>query len=56
MLDEYVSQAEAQGHLVSGNYYKALMANERKNQAQLIAERAKMLAELETQVLTLYLL
>lgn len=46
MLDEQISQAEVQGHLVSENYYKALMSNERKNQAMLMQKRADLLAEL----------
>lgn len=52
MLNEYISQAEAQGHIVSKNYYNALIANEKKNidtlkreQAELIAERDKAVAE-----------
>ena len=52
MLNEYISQAEAKGHIVSKEYYNALIANEKKNintlkheQAELIAERDKAVAE-----------
>ena len=48
MLEEYISQAEAQGHLVGANYYKALTSNEKDNLAQLKKEKAAMLKELQT--------
>lgn len=47
MLDEYISQAEVQGHLISGEYYKALASNEKSNLAQLKKEKDAMLKELE---------
>lgn len=52
MLNEYINQAEAKGHIVSKNYYNALIDNEKQNidtlkreQAELIAERDKAVAE-----------
>lgn len=52
MLNEYISQAEAQGHIVSEKYYNALIENEKQNinalkqeQASLIAERDKAVAD-----------
>ena len=52
MLNEYISQAEEQGHIVSKKYYEALIDNEKKNinilkqeQAALIAERDKAVDE-----------
>lgn len=48
MLEEYINQAEAKGHIVSKKYYEALIANEKNNinvlkqeQAALIAARDK---------------
>ena len=48
MLNEYISQAEERGHIVSKNYYQALIDNEnskiaelRKEQSALIAARDK---------------
>lgn len=52
MLNEYISQAEAQGHIVSKEYYQALIDNEKssieelkKEQEELIAERDKAVAD-----------
>lgn len=50
MLEEYISQSEAQGWLVSGEYYKALASNEQDTIAQLEKEKAAMLAELQTAI------
>lgn len=47
MLDEYISQSEAQGWLVSANYYNALASNEQKTIAQLKKKKASMLDELQ---------
>lgn len=51
MLNEYISQAEAKGRIVSKSYYQALIINERKNinalkneQADLIAKRDEAVA------------
>ncbi len=48
VLEEYISQSEAQGWLVSANYYNALTNNEKNNIAQLKKEKAAMLSELQT--------
>ena len=48
MLEEYISQSEAQGWLVSANYYNALASNEKDNISQLKKEKAAMLSELQT--------
>lgn len=45
LLEEYINQSEAQGWLVSENYYTALAANERENLAQLKAEEKALLSE-----------
>ena len=46
MIDEYIAQAEAKGHLVSGNYYKALIENNEENIIPtLIEQRDEMIAE-----------
>lgn len=52
MLDEYISQAEAKGHIVSKEYYSALKTNKqselsqlRKEQSALIAERDRLVNE-----------
>ena len=52
MLNEYISQAEAKGHIVSEKYYNALIENEKQNidtlkqeQSALIAERDKAVDE-----------
>ena len=47
MLEEHISQSEAQGWLVSAKYYDALAANERENIAQLKKQKAAMLSELQ---------
>lgn len=39
MLNEYISQAEAQGHLVSEKYYNALINNEKQNISALKQEQ-----------------
>ena len=48
MLEEYISQSEAQSWLVSARYYNALMKNEQSNIAQLKKQKASMLAEFGT--------
>lgn len=48
MLDEYISQSEAQGWLVSAKYYDALANNERDNIANLKKQKSAMLTELQT--------
>ena len=48
MLEEYISQSEAQAWLVSANYYNALADNEKDNVAKLKKEKAAMLSELQT--------
>ena len=48
MLEEYISQSEANAQLISANYYNALASNEKENIAQLKKEKAAMLAELQT--------
>ena len=48
MLEEYISQSEAQAWLVSAKYYDALASNEKNNIAQLKKEKAEMLVELQT--------
>ena len=48
MLDEYISQSEAQGWLVSAKYYNALASNERENITNLKKQKSAMLAELQT--------
>ena len=45
MLNEYISQAEAQGHIVSTKYYDALIANEKQSIAELKKEQAALIAE-----------
>lgn len=47
MIDEYISQNEANGQFVSGEYYKALISNENNNIDQLEKQKASMLAELQ---------
>ena len=39
MLNEYISQAEEQGHIVSKKYYQALINNEKQNISQLKKEQ-----------------
>lgn len=43
MLNEYINQAEAQGHIVSKKYYDALISNEKSNIAQLKKEQAALI-------------
>lgn len=45
MINEYISQAEAKGHIVSKEYYNALISNETQNINALEEERAAMIAE-----------
>lgn len=44
MLNEYISQAEEQGHIVSKKYYEALIDNEKSNIAELKKEQADLIA------------
>ena len=50
MLNEYISQAEAQGHLVSEKYYNALINNEKQNIEHLKNEQADLIAERDNAV------
>ena len=43
MLNEYVSQAEAKGHIVSKEYYNALINNEEQNIAKLKQEQSALI-------------
>lgn len=43
MLNEYISQAEAQGHIISEKYYQALINNEEQNIAQLKKEQSALI-------------
>lgn len=45
MLNEYISQAEAKGHIVSKNYYQALIDNERSNITELQKEQSDLIAK-----------
>ncbi len=45
MLEEYINQAEAKGHIVSKEYYQALVDNEKNNIVQLRKEQADLIAE-----------
>ena len=45
MLNEYISQAEAKGHIVSKNYYDALIDNEKNNIAELQKEQSDLIAK-----------
>lgn len=45
MLNEYISQAEEQGHIVSSEYYDALIDNEKQNIAELEKEQANLLRD-----------
>lgn len=49
-LEERISQAEAQGHLVSTEYYTSMQAREENKQKQLQAEKTELLAQLEKAV------
>ena len=50
MLNEYISQAEAKGHIVSKQYYNALIENEKSNIAELKKEQAALIAERDNAV------
>lgn len=43
MLEEYISQAEEQGHIVSKKYYQALVDNEKANIAELENQQASLI-------------
>ena len=45
ILNEYISQAEAQGHIVSKKYYDALVENEKSNISELKKEQSDLIAE-----------
>lgn len=45
MLNEYIAQAEAKGHIVSKEYYQALIDNEQSNIAALEKEQAELIAK-----------
>ena len=45
MLNEYISQAEAQGHIISTKYYDALIENEKSNITELKKEQSALIAE-----------
>ena len=47
MLDEYIAQSEAKGHIVSTGYYDALIKNEQRSIEQLQQEKSALLASLE---------
>ena len=44
MLNEYISQAEAKGHIVSTEYYNKLISNEKSNIGQLEKKQADLVA------------
>ena len=44
MLNEYISQAEADGHIVSSKYYQALIDNEESNISSLKSKQADLIA------------
>ena len=50
MLEEYISQAEASGHIVSTKYYEALINVEKSNIKKLEEEKKALLASLEEAV------
>ena len=50
MLEEYISQAEAKGRLVSTEYYDSLIAYEENAQQKLIAQKNAMIAQLNENV------
>ena len=52
MLNEYISQAEEKGYVVSKNYYDALIKNEESNIAELKREQADLIAERDNAVAT----
>ncbi len=45
MLDEYISQTEARGHIVSANYYDALIQNKNSEKDELVNKRRGMIDE-----------
>ena len=45
MLDEYINQAEAQGHIVSKEYYDALKTNKQSEINKLIEEQSALIIE-----------
>ena len=45
MLNEYITQAETQGHIISKKYYDALINNEKQNISQLKKEQSALIAE-----------
>lgn len=50
MLNEYISQAEEQGYIVSKKYYQALVNNEKSNIAELKKEQEELIAERDNAV------
>lgn len=50
MLDEYINQSEAKSWLVSGEYYNALAANEKKTIAELQKEKSSLTSALNSAV------
>ena len=50
MLNEYISQAEEKGHIVSKKYYNALIDNEKSNIAELKKEQSALIAERDNAV------
>lgn len=50
MINEYISQAEAKGYMLSGDFYNALIESEQKNLEQLQQEKADLLSTLESQM------
>ncbi len=52
MLNEYISQAEAQGYIVSENYYRALIDNERNNVAELQKKQVDLIAKRDEAVVS----
>ena len=47
MIEEYISQSEANAQLISGEYYKALISNENETVSKLQEQKNKMLSELQ---------
>ena len=45
MLNEYISQSEAKGHIISKKYYQALIDNEKNNIAELKKEQSDLIAK-----------
>ena len=50
MLNEYINQAEEQGLIISKKYYDALIANEKSSIAELRKEQANLIAERDNAV------